>query len=296
MLIRAVGTGAMGSNIAHRLASRGFNLVFYNKTRSKAEKLAEEVGTFVADTPRNVVEEVSIVVAMVSDDNVLNNVVYGDGGIGSCREGGALVLNASTVTPMTSSRIYKYLATRGLSYLEAPVLGSTSEARECRLISMITGDPEQYLRAKSVVEEYSSAVHYVREVPSASVVKLAINNVLLSIPALLAESLALLEAWEVDPARFREVVESFWIKPIVDKYWGRIVEEKPARFKVQLAGKDCGYVASALREKGLLAFLSSTVSSMYYSAASNGYLDKDYPLIERVKRTKQEAVAIATGL
>ena len=296
MLIGIVGTGAMGSNIARCLAGKGFKLVLYNRTRSKAEKLAEEIGASIADTPRSVAEEASTDVVMVSDDNALNNVVYGDGGIGSCREGGALVLNASTVTPMTSTRVYKYLATRGLSYLEAPVLGSAGEARECKLVSMIAGDPEQYLRAKSDVEEYSSAVHYVGEVPSASVVKLAVNNVLLSIPALLAESLALLEAWGVDPARFKEVVESFWIKPIVDKYWGRIVEEKPTRFKVQLAGKDCGYVASALREKGLPAFLSSTASSMYYSAASNSYLDKDYPLIERVKRTKQEAVAIATGL
>ncbi len=48
-----------------------------------------------------------------------------------------------------------------------------------------------------------------------------------------------------------------------------------------MAGKDYEYVARSLKAKKQPALISQTISSMYYLAALNGYMDKDYPQVAR---------------
>ena len=49
-----VGLGIMGRPMARNLMRAGYELVLYNRTRSKAEELAAEVGAKVAEFPKEV--------------------------------------------------------------------------------------------------------------------------------------------------------------------------------------------------------------------------------------------------
>jgi len=275
-----LGTGLMGSSLAKCLVNKGYSVVVYNRSRWKAERLSREVGVEIADTPRDLVERVDVAIAFIAGDEALYDIVYGENGVAKAR-GNSLLINASTVTPMASLRVYKYLKRHGIRYLEAPVYGSTSEAMECRLLSIVAGEESTYRSVEDLVEKYSSRVYYVGSIPNASVVKLALNNIGLAIPALLAESLALLKAWGIDPGIFRRVSGELWFGDAVERYWKRIMEGKPPRFKVWMAGKDYWYIAQSLKAKRLPSNLSETISSMYMEASAHGYGDKDYPLIAR---------------
>jgi 3-hydroxyisobutyrate dehydrogenase len=275
-MVGIIGTGLMGSNLARCLRSKGYELVFYNRTRSKAEKLAGEIGGLVVESPREAAENSDVLILFIPDDDALHSIVFGEKGLGTYN-GRVVVLNASTVTPMASLKAYSFLRERSIWYLEAPVYGSVSEARECRLFSLIAGKEEVFDNVRSVVEEYSGKVVYVGSIPSASALKLALNNIGLAMPALLAESLSLLKAWGVNKEKFLEVVNNLWFGDAVKRYWGRIYGEKPPRFRVWMAGKDYRYVSEALREKKQPALLSSAISAMYYIASMHGYGDKDYP-------------------
>jgi len=50
------------------------------------------------------------------------------------------------------------------------------------------------------------------------VVKLALNNIALAFPAILAESLMLPSSWDVEPELLRKVSASTWIEPVSTRY------------------------------------------------------------------------------
>ena len=65
-----VGLGIMGAAMARNLLAAGHDLVVHNRTRAKAEKLAEH-GTSVADSPGEVAEACSVVVTMLPGPRAL---------------------------------------------------------------------------------------------------------------------------------------------------------------------------------------------------------------------------------
>ncbi len=280
-LIGIIGTGLMGSSIARCLKSKGYELILYNRTRDKALKLAKELDAVVANTPREVADKAIYSIVFVSDDEALYDVIFGKNGIIETTNEKHIVINTSTVTPLASRRVSIILKEKGLGYVEAPVFGSVHEARECRLISMIAGEKDLVDSIVGFVNEYSSKTFYAGEIPKAIVLKLAINNIALSLPPILAESFSLIEAWDINLDVLLNIISNLWFGDAVKRYLPRIFEEKTPRFKVWMAGKDYLYVVRALEEKHLPSFVSSTLSSMYMEAASNGYADKDYPQVAR---------------
>ena len=289
MLTGIIGTGLMGSSLTKCLVNRGYSVIVYNRSRWKAEKLREQLGVKVASNPKELVDQTKIAIAFISGDNALYDIVFGNNGASMANNGSVLV-NASTVTPRASLRVYRYLKRHGINYVEAPVYGSTSEAMECKLLSIVAGEESVYRNIYCLLKDYSSKIYYVGEIPKASVIKLALNNIGLALPALLAESLLLLGAWNTDPEIFREVAGNLWFGKAIERYWNRIMGERLPRFKVWMAGKDYWYVAQSLKEKRLPSNLCEALSSMYMQAAVHGYMDKYYPLIARyyIELTKRQ--------
>ncbi len=280
MMIGVIGVGIMGSNLARCLSGKGVELGLYNRTRSRAEKVAGEVGARVYDSPSRLLGDSDAVVVFVSDDYALRSIAMN---VSRQKYGGEKVfLNASTVTPMASLEAKSIVEESSVVYVEAPVYGSAGEARECRLISIIACNKEEYSKALRVTSLYSAESIYVGEPPRAMAVKLALNNIGLAIPALLAESLMILESWGASIDSFLEIARKLWFGKAVERYWGRIAEEHPPRFRLAMAGKDYWYIASALKAKNLPSTLADALSTLYYTAATHGgYGGKDYPQVAR---------------
>lgn len=287
--IGIIGIGVMGSNLARCLHSKKVNVGVYNRTKERAEKLARELpGLRVYESPVKLLRESDGVVIFVSDDEALLSVIST---ITSEKFSGIkpLLVNASTVTPMASLRAMKALEEANILYSEGSVYGSGEEASECRLISYIACSEDIYERVKSIADLYSTRILYVGRPPRASVLKLALNNIGLSIPALLADSLALLRAWGIEESILLEASEGLWFKSIIERVWTRVFTERPPRFTIKLAVKDYLCVEKSLREKNIEPRLSMTIRKFYEDADRGGYGDRDYPratyyFINKIKR------------
>ncbi|MEL9940963.1 MAG: NAD(P)-dependent oxidoreductase [Ignisphaera sp.] len=279
MRIGVVGTGIMGSNLARCLSSKGIDVNVYSRSYEKASKVASEIGGKAYDNARKLVADSDAVIVFVTDDSAVLDVATAIASEGKLERG--LVINSSTVTPSTSIATMKILRNVGVNYLESPVYGSSDEARECRLLSMVGGDKSLFEENKKIFELYSQKVLYVGDVPKAMALKLALNHIGLAIPGILAESLALITAWDVDIDIFREAVKSLWFGSIIERYWSRIFEEKPPRFKTWMAGKDYMCIASALKEKKIPSIIAEAMSTLYMMASTTEYREKDYPQIAK---------------
>src|SRR4051812_10331730 len=74
-----VGTGRMGYALVSRLLEAGCDVAVYNRTRAKAEPLAE-LGATIVDTPADLANR-DIVFTMVAGPKDFKEVVAGDNGL-----------------------------------------------------------------------------------------------------------------------------------------------------------------------------------------------------------------------
>jgi 3-hydroxyisobutyrate dehydrogenase/2-hydroxy-3-oxopropionate reductase len=173
----------MGSRIAHRLREAGHELVVWNRTRQRAEA----VGAAMADSPADAARRAEVVITMVADPEALRAVTEGPDGVAAGARGGTTVVEMSTVGPEAVSRLRSVLRT---DLLDAPVLGSVSEA-EGGTLSIFVGGDETVFEARRTLLEALGTPMYVGPSGAGAAAKLVANTTLIGTIAVLGEALAL---------------------------------------------------------------------------------------------------------
>src|SRR6266513_3321722 len=98
-----LGLGTMGSGMASNLLKAGYELTVWNRSAAKCEAFARK-GARVADTPADAVRDVDLVMYILSNDQAVEDVVFGAEGILSGIGQGQIAIDMSTVLPATSLR------------------------------------------------------------------------------------------------------------------------------------------------------------------------------------------------
>src|SRR5687767_9411145 len=139
-----LGLGIMGSRMAANLCRAGFEVHAWNRTRARAEELAEAHRAVVADTPADAARAAGVVITMVVDAPQVEEVLFGaDGAAEGLGEGG-VVADMSTIRPTASRAIAERLGERGVAFLDAPVTGSKPKAEDGTLTIMAGGQAEHF--------------------------------------------------------------------------------------------------------------------------------------------------------
>ncbi|HIQ23750.1 MAG TPA: NAD(P)-dependent oxidoreductase [Pyrodictium delaneyi] len=275
--IAILGLGRMGSAMARRLAARGYGLVLWNRTASKARALAEELGAEVAVSPREAADACKFIHIVVSDDEASLEVLTGENGVATKLLSGKIVFNHTTVTPRHSIVADNIVSRASGVYVEAPVAGNPRNALEGSLIILCGSKAGEDVCSAKHLHDLGEVV-YLGEPPKASAAKLAFNLSFLSIVAGLGEAFALAESYGLSAEHFaREVLGRTWLKAIVERYGERLWPGGRASFTAALAGKDARYAFEALTEAGLPGSVAAAVASYYSLMTLMGYGEEDYP-------------------
>ena len=155
--IGVVGTGIMGAPMARNLAEAGFEVVAYNRTRSRAEALREH-GVTVAESPAEVGQSASVVITMVPDTPDVLSVVEGERGLSETMRAGSVLIDMSTISPAETRALAERLAARGVAMLDAPVSGGSWGAQQATLTIMVGGEPETFDRCLPVFEAMGKSI------------------------------------------------------------------------------------------------------------------------------------------
>jgi 3-hydroxyisobutyrate dehydrogenase len=137
--VAVLGTGIMGAAMARNLLSAGMEVRVWNRSREKAEPLAED-GAKVTDTPAEAAEGADFLITMLSDAGAVEEAVGGNV-LPALAEGGVW-LQMSTVGTEGSDRLEKPAAERGVAYVDAPVLGTKQPAEQGALTVLASGPEE----------------------------------------------------------------------------------------------------------------------------------------------------------
>jgi 3-hydroxyisobutyrate dehydrogenase len=238
--------------MAGRLGETGHEVRLWNRTPERARAAAEDATgvTAVASAPA-AVAGASVVITVLRDGDAVAQVMTD--AITSADEG-AVWIQASTVGPVSASALADLAREHGLAYLDAPVSGSTTPAREGRLVWLAAGEDEALSRARGVLDALGSSVLHVGTGVEGSALKLAVNAWMTAATVAMSDVLGLCDALGIDHATFVTALEA---GPLAMPYELQKVAAMDtgayaAGFAVQLALKDIDLAAQQSRPSPLL--------------------------------------------
>jgi 3-hydroxyisobutyrate dehydrogenase-like beta-hydroxyacid dehydrogenase len=203
--IAYLGLGTMGSGMASNLLKARYKLTVWNRNAEKCEPFARK-GARVAQTPADAVRDVDLILYSLSNDQAVEEVVFGAKGILSGSKEGQIAIDMSTVLPATSLRELEAYATRGVDFLDAPVFGSKSESAHAKLWIMAAGNNAIFERVKPVLGHLGQTVHYFGKNGNAAAMKLVGNLIVALELEALSEGLILAQKAGLDLDTVMEVV------------------------------------------------------------------------------------------
>jgi len=204
--ISYLGLGTMGSGMASNLLKAGYKLTVWNRSAEKCEPFARK-GARVADTPADAIRDTELVMYSLSNEEAVEEVVFGPRGILSGINEGQIAIDMSTVLPATSLREQEAYAKRGVNFLDVPVFGSKQEAADAKLWIMAAGKKAVFEKVKPVLEDLGQTIHYFGKNGNATAMKLVGNLIVALELEALAEGLVLAQKAGLDLTTVMEVVK-----------------------------------------------------------------------------------------
>lgn len=280
--VALLGTGIMGTGMARNTAAAGLPLTVWNRTRAKAETLAD-VAT-VAETPADAVRGADVVVVMLMDADAVLDVLEQ---AAPALEDGAVVVQTSTIGPEGTRRVAAWAAERGVALLDAPVLGTKGPAEQGKLVVLASGPAAARDRARPVLEAIGARTVEQDEVGEGSALKLACNNLVATLVEGVAESLVLARALGVDPHLVLDAVRGGAMdSPYVQLKGAAMLEDaldEPA-FPLAGAAKDTRLIVEAASAAGVRLEVAEAVQRRFAAAVEAGQGGADLAATFRAPR------------
>src|SRR6202011_4886391 len=241
--ISYLGLGTMGSGMASNLLKAGHALTVWNRNAEKCEAFARK-GARVAATPAGAVRGAELVMYSLSNDQAVEEVVFGAKGILSGIREGQIAMDMSTVLPATSLREEKAYARHGVDFLDAPVFGSKKESADAKLWIMAAGKRDIFEKVKPILEQLGQTVHYFGKNGNAAAMKLVGNFIVALEMEALAEGLVLAQKAGLDLNTVMEVVKvaDFRSPLLVSNGQNILKRDFSTSFALKLMLKDAGLI------------------------------------------------------
>jgi 3-hydroxyisobutyrate dehydrogenase-like beta-hydroxyacid dehydrogenase len=192
MRVAFLGLGIMGSRMAANLASAGFELTVWNRTRSTAEQFAGEHGVRIASTPFDAAQSGEVVITMVVDGpQVQSLLLEPHTGAAAGAWPGTLFIDCSTIGPSASQAINTSLAgyERELRLIDAPVTGSSPAAQAGTLTFMVGASAQDFERVRPILAAMGKVIVHAGPPGHGQMVKLINNAVAATNAAVLGQAL-----------------------------------------------------------------------------------------------------------
>jgi 3-hydroxyisobutyrate dehydrogenase len=268
--VAVLGTGIMGAPMARNLLAAGYPVRAWNRTAEKAAPLAE-AGAVVAGSPREATAGAQIVLTMLVDaDAVLGSVT-------DALDPGQVWLQMSTVGLDGAERCAALAAERGVTLVDAPVLGSRQAAEDGKLIVLASGPEDVRERVQPLFDAVGERTWWLGEAGSGQRLKLVANTWVITLVESLAETLVLAEGLGVPPQTFLDVIAGGALDCGYAQLKGRAMIERnfPPAFPLRHAAKDLRLIEEAARRHELDVPLIDTVAERYAQAVEAGIGDLD---------------------
>jgi len=284
--VALLGTGIMGAAMARNLLGAGMEVRAWNRSTEKAEPLADD-GATVAEDATEAARGADFLLTMLADADAIEEVV-GDGVLQALAEG-AVWLQMSTVGERGHATLAHLAAENGVAFVDAPVLGTKAPAEQGQLVVLTSGPEEVREKCEPVFGAVGGKTVWLGEAGEGSRLKLVVNNWIVGLLGVLAETIAFARATGVEPQKFLETIECGPLGlPYAQIKGGMMIaEDFPTSFSARLARKDAALVLDAAGARDLDMAMAAAVTAHFDEAIEAGHGEEDMAAVYEATKPKQ---------
>jgi 2-hydroxy-3-oxopropionate reductase len=176
--IAFVGLGIMGGPMAENLLDAGYTVIGHNRSQEPVEEHVAAGGEAAA-TPAEAASRADVTITCLPDSEVVAEVMRGDEGVLAGVDGGDVVIDTSTISPMVTEELADEVRERGARLLDAPISGGEEGAIEGTLSIMVGGEEATLDRCRPILEAMGETVTHCGDSGAGQVTK-ACNQIVVA--------------------------------------------------------------------------------------------------------------------
>ena len=255
-----IGLGVMGLPMSKNLLKAGYPLIVHDINRQAVDEVAGE-GAETATSCEEVAQQSDIVITMLPDSPDVELVVDGPDGVFAGISAGKIIVDMSTISPVTSQSLAKKAAEMGVVMLDAPVSGGQAGAIAGGLSIMVGGDEATFNKVLPILDVMGKTIVLMGDAGAGQVTKACNQIVVAETIWAVGEALVLATKAGVDPAKVRQVLMGGYCQSRIMELHGQKMLDRDfeAGFRIRLHHKDLGIALSAGKEYGVPLPVAATL-------------------------------------
>lgn len=279
-----IGLGAMGSPMSRNLLKSGYSLFVCDLIEERVNTLVK-MGAQAISTPGEVAEKSDVIITIVQSSPQVRKVILGENGVIEGVRERQVVIDMSTIDPMTTRIVAEKLSNRGVKMLDAPVAKGVAAAVAGTLAIFVGGDKSVFEICNDILSAMGTDIFYVGDTGAGEVVKLANNLMVATITCALAEVLVLGSKAGVDADVLYEALskgsgDSFVLR---NHYKNNVLKGlfKKGVFPVNYMLKDLELALTTGKEYKVPLYFGALAAQAYEQARAAGYEEEYHPVVIR---------------
>ncbi len=285
MRVGMAGIGRMGAAIAERVLGHGHEVTVWNRSPGKTESL-QSMGARVVDTPAALTAASDVVMTLLTHRAAVEAVYAGPDGLLHGPLEGRIFLEMSTVRPDTHLALAARARAGGAAYLDCPVGGTVTPAREGRLLALVGGAPADLERVRPLLVQLTRRIEHLGDVGAGARMKLAMNLMMQVCWQSFGEAMALCAPLGLDAHRLVDVFSyasgappglAHRLGSIADALEGTDIT--PVNFNVDSVRKDMSTMVEEARAMGIEIPLAQRALELFDAASAEGRGDEDCAML-----------------
>lgn len=275
-----IGLGVMGGQMVSRLLDKGYTILGYNRTPTKAQWLIDK-GMRWANSPRAVAEGSDITLAMVSNSAAIQAITEGPDGVVAGLGPGKVLIDMSTISPAASRDLAVRVRAKGAEMVDAPVSGSVITLQQGKLSVMVGGTAETFERVKPLLHDIGPKVTHVGGNGVALAMKIAVNLSLAVQMMAFSEGVLLAEKSGIKREVAVDVLTHSAVASPMIQYRGPFVLQQPeeAWFDVNMMQKDTLLAMELGRQLNVPVPTTAVTNEFLTAARGMGWEKLDFAIV-----------------
>ena len=265
-----IGTGGMGSGMAANLIKAGYRLVVTDLRREQAKAL-EALGAEFKETPKAVAESCELVLSMLPNNEAVEAVGLGKGGLCEATTGARIWIDFSSIDKETILGVNDPLVTQGWTLVDASAGGVEEVAAAGQLALWLSGSKALFDEHMPIFKAMGKSVLHVGELGNAKLVKNAMAMLAAVQHMSIVEVCWLLKKGGLDEATFQSILQNSQQDSIATRRIMEVVVSRNFKPRKSWMPKDVGFGLDMAREMGAPMPFVGLAQQMFAIAQATGH-------------------------
>jgi 2-hydroxy-3-oxopropionate reductase len=266
-----IGLGIMGAPMVGHLLKAGYPVSTTTHRKPPPKELLDQ-GLNVLGSAVEVARLSDVIITMLPDTPQVGQVLFGENSVASGLERGKLVIDMSSISPITTRDYAQRVQALGCDYLDAPVSGGEVGAKAASLTIMVGGTAAAFDRAKPIMEVMGKNITLVGENGAGQTTKVANQIVVALTIEAVAEALVFASKAGVDPSKVRQaLMGGLAASRILEVHGERMIKRtfEPG-FRIALHQKDLSLALDGARALGVNLPNTALTQQLFSTCVAQG--------------------------